>query len=80
MKAVDCHIRWTNSQRVDLTPVLREIEGDALLKFVDNQFVRVVKSETTYSIDKKAAAPYLKEGRAIKGPQLYHHKKLKVTL
>jgi len=80
LKAVDCHIRWTTSQRVDLARDLRNIEGEGLLNFVDNSFVRVVKSETTYSIDKKAAAPVLKEGGKIKGLYLFHHKKLKVTL
>ena len=56
------------------------VEGSDLLEHVDPKFVRVVKSETTYSIDKKAAAPYLKEGRAIKGLKLSNYKKLKVTL
>ena len=80
LKAVDCHIRWTTSQRVDLVPAISSLQGEALLRGVDASFIRVVASETSYSIDKKAAAPVLKEGGTIKGLQLYHHKKLKVTL
>ncbi len=82
LKEVDCHIRWTTSQRVEI--LMRAgaipVEDSDLLEHVDPKFVRVVKSETTYSVDKKAAAPVLKEGGRIKGLKLGNYKKLKVTL
>jgi len=78
LKETGCHIRWVNSERVELEDRLLLMDGETALKgHVDPKFVR---TKTSLSIDKVAAKAELKSGKAVDGLRLTSHKTMKVSV